>query len=176
MESWFQERTRLIRIREEQPGDIAAIREVNRQAFGQDGESTLVDALRASGTVLLSLVATVGDEVVGHIMYTPLQVGDVTGAALAPMAVLPDHQGHGIGSQLVRAGTRRLEASGCPFIIVLGHPHYYPRFGFTPASQRGITCEWDVPAEAFMLLVLDHARMASVSGRAVYRPEFSTVT
>lgn len=166
----------MIRIREEQPGDIAAIREVNRRAFRQDAEGTLVDALRASGTVLLSLVATVGDDVVGHIMYTPLQVGDVTGAALAPMAVLPDHQGQGIGSQLVRAGTRRLEETGCPFIIVLGHAHYYPRFGFTPASERGITCEWEAPAEAFMLLVLDHARMASVSGRAVYRPEFSTVT
>jgi putative acetyltransferase len=166
----------LIRIREETPEDVAAVREVNRQAFGQDEEGALVDALRASGAVLLSLVAVQDHQVVGHIMYSPLQVGVVTGAALAPMAVLPDHQGQGIGSQLVRAGTSRLKESGCPFIIVVGHAHYYPRFGFTPASDWGITCEWEVPAEAFMLLVLDHARMASVSGRAVYRPEFSTVT
>ena len=166
----------MIQIREEQPADIAAIREVNLQAFGQAGEGSLVDVLRASGAVLLSLVAIEDDQVVGHIMYSPLQVGGVTGAALAPMAVLPDHQGQGIGSQLVRAGTQRLEESGCPFIIVLGHPHYYPRFGFTPAGDRGITCQWEVPSEAFMLLVLDHEKMATVSGRAVYRPEFSAVT
>lgn len=104
-------------------------------------------------------------KVVGHVMFSPLQVGDVTGAALAPMAVLPAHQGEGIGSQ-----------PRCPFIIVVGHANYYPRFGFTPARARGISCEWDVADDAFMLLVLDHARMASVSGQAVYRPEFTTVT
>lgn len=166
----------MIEIREERPTDVAAIREVNRQAFGQDAESTLVDALRAAGAALLSMVATLDGQVVGHIMYSPLSVGEVAGAALAPMAVLPGHQGGGIGSHLVRESIRRLAKSGCPFIVVLGHAHYYPRFGFVPASSQGITCQWEVPDEAFMVLVLDHGRMASVSGRAAYRPEFSTVT
>jgi putative acetyltransferase len=166
----------LLEIREERPDDAAAIREVNRQAFGQEAESTLVDALRSSGAALLSLVAVLDGAVVGHIMFSPVRVGDVTGAALAPMAVLPGHQRRGIGSQLVRSAIRRLEESGCPFILVLGHARYYPRFGFTPASGRGITCEWEVPDDAFMVLVLDNAAMISVSGRAVYRPEFSTVT
>jgi putative acetyltransferase len=165
----------VIEVREEQPEDVAAIREVNRQAFGQDAEGALVDALRAGGGSLLSLVATLDGRVVGHIMFSPLHVGDVMGAALAPMAVLPDHQGRGIGSQLVGAGIRRLEEAGCPFVIVLGHAGYYPRFGFTPASERGITCPWDVADDVFRLLVLDEGRMASVTGQAVYRSEFSTV-
>lgn len=164
-----------IEIREERPEDVAAIREVNRLAFGQDEEGTLVDALRAGGGAMLSLVATLDGRVVGHIMYSPLRVGEVTGAALAPMAVLPGHQRRGIGSQLVRASLRRLEETGCPFVLVLGHAGYYPRFGFTPAREQGITCPWDVPDDVFLLLVLDEGRMASVTGQAVYRPEFSTV-
>lgn len=163
-------------IRDEQPEDVVAIREGNRQAFGQDDEGALVDGLRAGGAAMLSLVAVVEGRIVGHIMHSPLRVGEVTGAALAPMAVLPAYQGTGIGSRLVTDSIRRLDDAGCLFIIVLGHPHYYPRFGFVPASTRGITCEWEVPDEAFMVLVLDEARMASVSGRAVYRPEFATTS
>lgn len=165
----------MVEIREEQPDDVPAIREVNRHAFGQDAEGALVDALRGSGAALLSLVAVLDGGVVGHIMFSPVRVGDVTGAALAPMAVLPGPQRGGIGSQLVRPGIRRLEESACPFVLVLGHARYYPRFGFTPASGRGITCEWEVPDDAFMVLVLDSVGMASVSGRAMYRPEFSTL-
>ena len=170
-----------IEIREELPGDIAAVREVNKRAFGQDQEANIVDALRSNGAVLLSLVATLDGQVVGHIMYSPATIGEqetgasVTGAGLAPMAVLPEHQRRGIGGKLIEAGTQKLKAKGCPFIIVLGHPNYYPRFGFTPASTFGIKCEWDVPPEVFMLLVLDQTKMSGVSGLAKYRPEFSTV-
>ncbi len=163
-------------VRDEQPGDEAAVREVNRRAFGQDQESALVDALRSNGAALLSLVATVDNRVVGHILYSPARVGTLDGAALGPMAVLPQHQRQGIGSQLVEAGNERLRKNGCPYIIVLGHPAYYPRFGFGRASARGITCEWDVPDEAFMVLVLDEAEMAGASGLAKYRDEFSIVT
>jgi putative acetyltransferase len=166
-----------IEIREERPDDVAAVRDLNRRAFGQDQESNIVDALRANGAALLSLVATVNDQVVGHIMYSPLSIGgNVTGAALGPMAVLPELQRKGIGSKLVEAGNQKLKDAGCPFIIVVGHADYYPRFGFKPASEHGITCEWDVPDDVFMLLVLDESKMEGVSGLAKYRHEFSSVS
>lgn len=170
-----------VEIREERPDDVAAIREVNRRAFGQDQEGNIVDAMRSNGAVLLSLVATLNSEVVGHVMYSPATVGDgetgaAAGAALGPMSVVPEHQRHGIGSKLIEAGTQKLKDAGCPFIIVLGHANYYPRFGFTPASALGIKCEWDVPDDVFMVLVLDHSKMHGVSGLAKYRHEFSTVT
>ena len=163
-----------IEIREERADDVAAIRNVNRRAFGQDHEGNIVDALRSNGAALLSLVAILDDQVVGHIMYSPATVGEATGAGLAPMAVHPDHQRKGIGSKLIEAGNQKLKNDGCPFIIVLGHADYYPRFGFIPASTLGIKCEWDVPDDVFMLLVLDQAKMQGVSGVAKYRDEFST--
>lgn len=166
----------VIEIREEHSGDIATIRDLNKQAFGQDQEGNIVDALRSNGAVLLSLVATLDGQVVGHIMYSPLSVSEANGAALGPLAVLPEHQRQGIGSKLVEAGNRRLEESGCPFIIVVGHAHFYPRFGFTPASGYGITCEWEVPDDVFMVLALGRAKMVGISGFARYRPEFSTVS
>jgi len=166
-----------IEIREEQPSDIQAIREVNRRAFGQDQEGNIVDALRTNRAALLSLVAMLNDQIVGHIMYSPLLIGgSVEAAALGPMAVLPEHQRQGIGSQLVDAGNRKLKEAGCPLIIVVGHADFYARFGFASASAHGITCEWDVPDDAFMLLVLDQAKAKGVSGFATYRHEFSTIS
>src|SRR4030095_4541152 len=129
-----------IEIQEERPSDIAAIRDVNRRAFGQDQEANIVDALRSNGGSLLSLVASLNGRVVGHIMYSPITVRDVTGAALGPMAVLPEYQRQAIGTKLVETGNEKLKAAGYPFIIVVGHPDYYPGFGFTPASAHGITC------------------------------------
>lgn len=164
----------MIEIRPEEPGDIAAIRDVNQRAFGQDQEGNIVDALRVNGGALLSLVATRQGLVVGHIMYSPIRAGSVVGAALGPMAVVPEEKGHGIGSKLVAVGNDHLARSGCPFIVVVGHPTFYPRFGFRPASAYGITCEWDVPDEAFMVLALDEAQMPSAVGVAQYRPEFTT--
>jgi putative acetyltransferase len=163
-------------IREETAADIEAIREVNRLAFAQDQEGNLVDALRSNAAVLLSLVAIVDGELVAHIMYSPATVGDTAGAALGPMAVLPEFQRRGIGSRLVEAGNQKLKAAGHPFVIVVGHAEYYPRFGFTPASKHSIRCEWDLPDEVFMIAVLDPVKMKGVSGVAKYRPEFSTVT
>jgi putative acetyltransferase len=162
-----------VQIREERSGDVAAIRDLNRRAFGQGQEGSIVDALRSNGAVVLSLVATLNGRVVGHIMYSPVSVGnEVTG----PMAVLPEYQRQGIGSKLVEAGNRKLKEGGCPFVIVLGHANYYPRFGFRPASAHGIKCEWEVPDNVFMLLVLDQTKMQGVSGLAKYRHEFSSVT
>lgn len=163
-------------IREETAADIEAIRKVNQRAFAQHQEGNIVDALRSNGAALLSLVAIVNGELVGHILYSPAVVGETTGAALGPMSVLPEFQRQGIGSRLVEAGNQRLKDRGCPFIIVVGHAEYYPRFGFTPASKHNIRCEWDLPDEVFMIAVLDSLKMQGVSGLAKYRHEFSTVT
>jgi len=167
----------LLEIREELPDDVGAIRDLNRRAFGGDLEGNIVDALRSNGAALLSLVATMNGQVVGHILYSPVSVGgDVTGAALGPMAVLPEYQRQGIGSRLVEAGNLKVKEGGYPFIILVGHENFYARFGFAPASTHGIKCEWEVPDDAFMLLVLDEGRMQGVSGLARYRREFSSVS
>jgi putative acetyltransferase len=163
-------------IREEFPADVPSIRDVNTRAFGRDQEANIVDALRSNGAVLLSLVAVEEEGVVGHVMYSRATIGEVSGAALGPMAVLPERQRQGIGGELVKTGTERLRKAGCPFLIVVGHPAFYPRFGFQPASAHGISCEWRVPDEAFMIIVLDETLMRSVSGRALYRQEFSTAS
>jgi putative acetyltransferase len=164
------------RIREERPSDVTAIRDLNQRAFEQAQEANIIDALRDNGAVLLSLVATLNGRVVGHVLYSPISVGDeATGAALGPMAVHPEHQRQGIGSQLVEAGNRRLQEEGCPFVLVVGHASYYPRFGFRPASTFGILCEWEVPDDVFMVSVLDPEKMQGVSGLARYRHEFSSV-
>jgi len=163
----------MIEIRDEQPGDVAAIREVNRLAFSQDEEGRIVDALRANGGTTLSLVAIDDDLVVGHILFSPLFVGAVQGAGLGPMAVVPSHQRQRIGSRLVEAGIERLRSTNCPFIVVIGHPEFYPRFGFRPSGTYRLTCEWDVPAEAFMVKVLNPEAGDRLQGMAQYRAEFS---
>lgn len=165
----------MIDIRDERPTDIDAIREVNRLAFARDAEGRLVDALRANGAATLSLVATDDDLVVGHIMFSPLFVGDLQGVGLAPMAVAPSHQRRSIGSRLVDAGIERLRRMGCPFIVVIGHPGFYPRFGFQPAALHALTCDWDVRPEAFMVNILDPATGRHLGGRAQYRQEFSSL-
>jgi putative acetyltransferase len=164
-----------IDVREEQTAaDLAAIRDVNIRAFGQPQEADIVDALRANGAASLSLVAAIDEgNVVGHIMYSPVRIGQLEGAGLGPMAVLPEYQHWGIGSALVETGNRRLALANCPFIVVLGHTTFYPRFGFKPAGTFGVSCEWNVPDDVFQILVLDPARMAGVSGVARYRREFS---
>ena len=168
-----------VTIREETPEDVIAIRQVNEEAFRQPQEARLIDLLRAHGTVLLSLVAAVDDRVVGHILYSPVRLGsgarEVQGAGLGPIAMLPEFQRKGLGSKLIGEGTRRLRESGCPFIVVLGHPEYYPRFGFVAASRHGVRCQWKVRDEAFMLLPLDASRLSAMSGLARYCDEFDTV-
>jgi putative acetyltransferase len=166
----------VIEIRDEQPGDVDAIRQVNQQAFDQEQEGRIVDALREHDAVLLSLVAVVDGAIVGHIMFSPLSVGPLGGAALGPMSVVPAFQRRGLGSQLVERGVARLREMGCPFIVVIGHAEFYPRFGFRPAADEGLTCEWDVPAAAFMVNILDLEVAGTLRGRAQYRAEFSTIT
>ena len=160
-------------IRPESPADLVAIRDLNHDAFSRADEGQLVDRLRSNGGALLSLVAVLGDRLVGHILFSPVRIGSVEGAGLGPMAVLPDLQRHGIGGKLVVEGLARLTEQRCAFVVVLGHPRYYPRFGFVPASGHGVTCAWEVPDAAFMLLALDPARCMELSGVAEYRAEFS---
>ena len=89
------------------------------------------------------------------------------------MAVRPDRQRAGVGSRLVKRGLEILRERGCPFVVVVGHPEYYPRFGFEPASRHGLLSQWDgIRDEAFMALILDAPAMAGVSGVARYRGEF----
>jgi putative acetyltransferase len=164
-------------IRPEGQADIPLIRRINQRAFNRDAEADLVEALRNAGAVSLSLVAEMEGQLVGHILYSPADIaGKWHGVALGPMAVLPEIQYRGIGTALVNQGNGLLRTWGCPFVIVLGHPMYYPRFGFHPASRSRVTCKWNVPDEAFMLLVLDKTAMRGASGRAHYHPEFDTVT
>jgi putative acetyltransferase len=169
----------MITIRAERPADVSQVREINVAAFGQPSEATLVDKLRANCGDALSLVAE-DNAVVGHILFTPVTVDvadrRVVGMGLAPMAVQPDRQRGGIGSQLVTRGLEILRERACPFVVVVGHPEYYPRFGFEPASRRGLASQWEgIPDPAFMVLVLDAQAMAGVSGTARYRKEFDEV-
>ncbi len=168
----------MIPIRKEQPGDEEQIRFVNTRAFGQNAEADIVDTLRRTCPEGVSLVALRDRIIAGHILFTPAEIvsakGSFHGMGLAPMSVLPELQRQGIGSALVRAGIEEIRRASQPFIIVLGHPTYYPRFGFVPASRCGITSEYNgVPDEAFMMLVLDESALAGVAGTAKYRPEFA---
>lgn len=165
-----------VKIRRERAEDHVAVRDVLIEAFGQPDEADLVEALRQGCDDLVSLVATDVDRIVGHILFTPAIIettgGCMVGMGLAPMAVRPEHQRQGLGQRLVREGIEALKRRQCPFVVVLGHPDYYPRFGFQPASRFGVVCPWEVPDEAFLILLLDDARMADVKGVARYRPEF----
>lgn len=164
-------------IRDEAERDAAAVRGLLEQAFESPVEAGIVDALRLACADRISLVAEHDGDVAGHILFTPVEIvsaaGPVRGYGLAPMAVVPVLQRRGIGSGLVRAGVARVRDTGAPFVIVIGHPSYYPRFGFVPASRYGVRCQWpSIPDEAVMLLVLDHTRAGSLAGEARYRPEF----
>lgn len=165
-------------IRPEHLDDISDIHTLNELAFGQPLEANIVDKLRNNCEGLLSLVAIANEKVVGHILFSPVliegQHGIIKGMGLGPMAVFPAMQRQGIGSQLVKTGIETLKKTQCPFIIVLGHPEYYPRFGFERASVYGIRCQWEgVPDEAFMILWLDKSTNPPLSGLAKYRDEFN---
>jgi len=167
-------------IRLERPEDAPQVRLVNELAFGQPAEANIVARLREACPDSVSLVAESG-AVVGHILLTPVVVEGsgrrCVGMGLGPMAVLPDRQRQGIGSQLVRRGLDILRERGCPFVVVVGHPEYYPRFGFGPASSHGLSSQWEgMPDAAFMALILDAPAMAGLSGVARYRDEFNDVT
>lgn len=165
-------------IRLEQANDLNDIRYINEKAFGQSQEANIIDNLRKNCEEVLSLVAIEKEKIVGHILFSPVIIegiqGIIKGMGLGPMALLQEFQRKGIGSQLVNTGIEHLRKIKCPFIIVLGHPDYYPRFGFEPASRFEIKCQWEgIPDNVFMVLWLDTSIMNQISGIAKYRSEFN---
>jgi putative acetyltransferase len=169
-------------IRPAAEGDAAAIRTIHLEAFGGPAEADLVDALRSTPQFIpeLSLVAaTAQGEALGHLLLTRVEVHGAAGVspalALAPMGVRPSVQRQAIGSALVREGIHRARSLGHSAIIVLGHPAYYPRFGFVPARARGLDCQWPCPDEAFMVLELASGALEHVRGRVVYADPFQAL-
>nr|AIA11430.1 Acetyltransferase (GNAT) domain protein [uncultured bacterium] len=171
----------IITIRPEQQADIDDIFELNKVAFGQENEARLVDLLRtAPGYVPgLSLVATAENTVVGHILFSKIFVvsGDARHEtlALAPMSVLPGYQKQGVGARLITQGLESARELGFGSVVVLGHEHYYTKFGFVPASRWGIRAPIDVPDDVFMAMELLPGSLKNISGVVQYPVEFSAI-
>jgi putative acetyltransferase len=161
----------------EKPDDIPAIFELNVAAFGQDTEARLVDALRAAGAVLFSLVAEVNEEIVGHILFSMVTVqenpDDKKVCRLAPLAVKLEFEKQGVGSALVKAGFSTCFSAGLDAVVVLGSHDCYPRFGFFPAHQCGLKCEYPAPLEDFMVINLTPNGLSHCSGLVKYHPLFN---
>jgi putative acetyltransferase len=164
----------MVAVRPERPGDEPAIRAVHERAFGRPQEGALVDALRAAGAHVVSLMAEDDGVVVGHVLFSPVgvEVGD-PGLGLGPVGVVPDRQGLGLGSLLVHRGLAECRGRGHEVVVVLGAPGFYRRFGFVPASMHGLRSEYDVPVEAFMVAELVPCALAGRRGLVRYRPEFA---
>lgn len=176
-------------VRPETATDYPATYEINRLAFGGEGESRLVEALRKSPRFRpqLSLVALKDQEIVGHILFSPAVIegivetgkeagkNDVPVLVLGPMAVLPEYQRQGTGSQLVRHGLEECRRLGFRIVILVGHPGFYPRFGFMPARAKGLECIYKVSNEAFMVAELVPGALKDVRGMVRYPVEFDAV-
>ncbi len=150
------------------------IRQVNDAAFGGPDEGNLVEALRKEGLVLLSAVGEVDGRMVAHILFSRMSIETETGAiaasALAPMAVLPGYQRQGIGGQVIQYGLDALRGLGERIVIVVGHPTYYPRFGFSSTLARSL--ESPFPSDAFMALELTSGALDGIRGRVRYPDAF----
>jgi putative acetyltransferase len=165
-------------VRLETPEDVATIHALNAAAFKTDAEARLVDSLRASAALTLSLVAVLDGIVVGHIAFSPVTIESdariIHGVGLAPMAVAPSHQRQGIGTRLIEEGLRTLRVQGQLFCVVLGHVNYYPRHGFVRANTYGIRWEHGHD-EAFFVQALKSGGLAGAAGVVRYRPEFDAL-
>jgi putative acetyltransferase len=167
-----------VAIRPETGQDQKAIWSVNRAAFEGDAEANLVDALRDGGFVEVSLVAEVDREIVGHILFSRVAIttnfGTVDVLSLAPMVVLPSYQRQGIGSRLVEAGVEACREAGHRIVVVLGHPEFYPRFGFSSALAEPLQSPFG-GGEAWMALELVPGSLEGVEGRVEYSPPFTAL-
>jgi len=171
----------MIHIRPEKPEDIASIENVTTRAFQGEEEANLIAAIRTSDYFIpeLSLVALDDNtQTVGHILFSPVKIESpetsVEALALAPMAVLTECQNSGIGTLLVQHGLAACKKLGYSIVIVVGHPEYYPRFGFRPARDCGIKAPFEVPDEAFMVLELVPGALKNVRGVVKYSPPFDS--
>lgn len=176
-------------IREQTDADSAAVYAVNSTAFPSEDEARLVEQLRAQAKPCYSLVAelidkpekqspTTSSKIIGHILFSPVELENYSNLklmGLAPMAVLPEHQNKNIGSQLVEAGLQHCRENEMGAVVVLGHPEYYPRFGFKPASHFDTKSEYDVPDEVFLVLELTPSYLSEHSGTFRYHPAFSNL-
>lgn len=165
-------------IRAEQEEDRAVVHAVNLSAFETASEADLVDALREQAQPVVSLVAEDKGAIAGHIMFSPVSLSGHPGLkmmGLAPMAVVPEQQRKGIGSALIRAGLEQCKQLGFIAVVVLGHPEYYPRFGFTPSTRFGIVSEYEVPEEVFMATELQPAALSGRTGTVKYHAAFGSV-
>jgi putative acetyltransferase len=162
-------------IRPETAQDRLDIWNVNQAAFGGDDEANLVDALRSGGFVEVSLVAEVDGQIVGHILFSRITIvtddRTVDALSLAPMAVLPSHQRQGIGSRLVEAGLEACREKRHEIVVVLGHPEFYPRFGFNAELARPLESPFG-GGEAWMAMELVPGALDGVAGRVEYPPPF----
>jgi putative acetyltransferase len=166
-----------ILVRQEKEKDYGGIYEVNKLAFGQENESRLVERIRKGDSFIpeLSLVAEVGGRVVGHILFSEIKISGsliFETLMLAPIAVTPELQRQGIGTELMKRGMKLASELGYDSIIVVGHKEYYPRFGFKKASSWNIKFPFEVPDEAFMAIELVGGALEGKSGTIIYPDEF----
>ena len=144
----------------------------------------MVVAVRKARAATISLLANIRSEdpqrerepIVGHVLLSPVTIDgkdEPRGLGLAPLAVLPAYQRQGIGTRLVEAALRRARLLGYAYVVVLGHPRYYPRFGFVPASRFGLRYEQRALDDAFMALELVPGALNGISGPVRYSPAFS---
>jgi putative acetyltransferase len=171
-----------IKLRQENSDDFKEVYELNSLAFEQENEAKLVDLLRKSDAFVpeLSLVATLDNKIVGHILFTKIQIIDndqnvYNSLALAPLAVKPEFQKKGIGGQLIRTGLEKSRRLNFNSVIVSGHEHYYPKFGFVPTGKWKIKAPFDVSANVFMGIELVVDGLKNVSGTVKYPREFETL-
>ena len=165
-------------IRAEEAGDAPGIRAVNHEAFGREDEARLVDDLREAGHARLSLVADEGGRLVGHLMFSEAVIrtagGEIGALALGPVGVVPDRQGRGVGSALIREGLDRCARAGHSIVVLLGHPGFYPRFGFSAERAGNLSSAYS--GEAFMALELAPGALSEVVGEFEFAPPFGAVS
>jgi putative acetyltransferase len=164
-------------IRPERSEDAAAVRRVHETAFPTTAEADLVERLRAGGKAVISLVAEDAGSIVGHIVFSPVALeppAGTVGLGLAPVAVLPDHEKHGVGRRLIQNGLAECHAWGAGFVIVIGDPPYYSRFGFEPAAKHGLRNEYGA-GEGFMVFELTSGALPPPGTLVKYAPEFAVL-